>query len=49
MTVGEDEIGALLSRLEGLEREPLTVQAERLEAARLALDEALARPAPGHG
>ena len=49
MAVGDEDVAALLSRLEGLEQQPLAVQAERLDAVRRALDEALARPAPGRG
>jgi hypothetical protein len=49
MAVAEDEVAALLSRLEDLEQQPLAVQAERLEAVRAALDDALARPATDHG
>jgi hypothetical protein len=42
-------VTGLLSHLDGLEQEPLAVQAERLEAVRKGLDEALARPADGPG
>jgi hypothetical protein len=45
MAVADEEVASLLSSLEGLEQEPLAVQAERLEGVRRALDEALARPA----
>jgi hypothetical protein len=55
-----EPVTGLLSVLEGLDHEPLEVQAERLEAVRRGLDAALARsdadgldparlPAAGHG
>ena len=37
-------VSALLSRLDGLEQRPLTVQAAVLDEVRRGLDEALARP-----
>jgi len=49
MAVADEDVAALLSRLDGLEQQPLALQAEHLEAVRKALDEALARPAPGPG
>jgi hypothetical protein len=49
MAVAEDEVAALLSRLEDLDQQPLAVQAEHLEAVRAGLDDALARPAADHG
>ncbi len=48
MTV-RPEVAALLVGLEGLEDQPLAVQVERLEAVRKGLDDAMARPATGHG
>jgi hypothetical protein len=48
MTVpGDEGVAALLAGLEGLEQQPLAVQAERLDAIRQRLDSALARPADG--
>ena len=48
MTVpGDEGVAALLARLEGIEQQPLAVQAERLDAIRQGLDAALARPADG--
>lgn len=38
-------VGALLSRLDGLEVEPLSAQVAVLDAVRRGLDEVLARPA----
>ena len=49
MAAVDEDVAELLAHLQGLEQQPLAVQAERLDAVRRALDEALARPAPGHG
>lgn len=43
--MSESTVAELLSRLEGLEKRPLAVQAELLEATRRGLDEVLAQPA----